>query len=331
MLAGLVVLGATGCPPEEEPDPEPEATWEEAFPADGFGWLLSVAGGSADDVYAVGGRTDRGALLHYDGSAWASEPVPEGVPLLNWVHILPDGSPVVAANDGYILRRKNGEWEETKTPTDQDLWGVWGVESDNLWAVGGTGRESGRATVLRFEGSSWREVDLPDMERADVFAFFKVWGTSADNVYIVGQNGAVLHWNGDELTEKLVGTSADLISLWGTAPDNIVLVGGRSSGVAVRWDGSEWRKTTFGRIPGINGIWMGEPGSAWVAGGRGYLARLAVPEGSGAPELDELMPVETSKDFHAIYGVDGGGLYAVGGTLDSLRGPFRGVLMQRGP
>jgi hypothetical protein len=329
MLAVLVVLGATGCPPVEE-EPEPEAAWEQAFPADGFGWLLSVAGSSPDEVYAVGGRTDRGAMMRFDGSGWSSQEIPEDVPLLNWVHILPDGSPVVAANDGYILRKKNGEWRETKTPTDQDLWGVWGVGPDNLWAVGGTGRQTGRATVLRYRGSSWSEVELPELERADVNAFFKVWGTGADNVYIVGQNGAVLHWDGEELTEKLVGTSDDLISLWGTGPDNIVLVGGRSTGVVVRWDGSEWHKKVLGRIPGINGVWMGRPGRAWVAGPRGYLARLTVPEGAGAVKLDEIMPVDTPKDFHAIYGVDGGGLYAVGGTLDSARGPFRGIAVRRG-
>ena len=300
------------------------AKWEEAFDASDKGWLLSVAGSSASDVYAVGGTPDEGRIWHFDGSSWSEQPVPEGVPLLNWVHVFDDGTPIIAGNDGMILRRQAGQWVAESTPTEQDLWGVWGANRDDIWAVGGNGRDENAATIVRLQpDDSWKEIVLPAMERPNVRAFFKVWGTADDNVYIVGQRGAVLHWDGAELGELLVGTSQDLISLWGTGSDNIVIVGGRSNGVVAHYDGAEWTTQSVAPAPGLNGVWMKEPGVAWVAGNNGTLGRLDVDR-----LTLETDAVSTNLDVHAVFGV-GGERFAVGGNFQVPQGPYEGVAVHR--
>lgn len=323
----------TGCPPgggdeDESADAGPEQpSWQEAFDAHDRGWFLSVAGRSDDQMYAVGGEPGDGGMMRREGGDWRSVDLPDDVPLLTWVHCFEDGQPVVAGDDGTILWKRDGEWEVQQTPTDQNLWGVWGTSPENVWAVGGNGDEAtGEPTVIRYDGTSWSTVEVPDLEHVDVHALFKVWGTGPDDVFIVGQQGLVLRWNGEELVEQFTGTSEDLISLWGTGGDNIVAIGGRSVGVVARWNGIEWTSTRLDGLPGMNGIWMQRPDRAWIAGVNGYLGSLD-PE---APlETLEIVRIETQKNFHAIYGLDGAGLFSVGGTLTSRDGPFEGIAMER--
>lgn len=323
----ILLLGA--CGPNggdnHEPNNMTSEQWQPAFDAEQAGWLLSVAGASSTDVYAAGGTPDEGRLWRYDGSAWTEDALPDDVPLLNWVHVFDDGTPIIAGNQGTILVRDGDAWAVEQTPTEQDLWGVWGAGPDDVWAVGGNGRDEGAATVLR-RGSdgTWQEQTLPQMERPNVRAFFKVWGTGDDNVYIVGQRGAVLRWDGQELEELLVGTSEDLISLWGTGPDNIVLVGGRSNGVVVRFDGTEWTHASLAPTPGINGVWMDEEGVAWVAGNAGTLGRLDTSE-----LTFEADAAGTSLEVHAVFGF-ADRLFSVGGNFGMPQGPYRGVALQRG-
>lgn len=321
-----------GCPPgngdgDAGGDTSDKPEWTEAFGAHDRGWLLSVAGRSADDMYAVGGEPGDGLLMRRDAQGWREVELPKETPLLTWVHTFEDGQPVVAGDNGTILWKRDGEWVRESTPTDQNLWGVWGASKDDVWAVGGNGTASdGEATVLRYDGSSWRSVDLPTLEHVDVFAFFKVWGTGPDDVFIVGQQGIVMHWNGQKLVEQFTGTNKDLIALWGTGPDNVAAIGGRATGVLATWNGDEWSSQSLSPLPGMNGIWLPSPDRAWIAGVRGRIASLDLD----TPLEDQsITRIDTRKNFHAIYGLPGEGLFAVGGTLSSRDGPYFGIARRR--
>jgi len=335
MLSALCLV-AVGCPPPDGnggdtgPD-KPE--WKEAFDAHDRGWLLSVAGQSADRMYAVGGELngdgdpEQGLMLRRSADGWREVDLPDGTPLLTWVHTFEDGTPVVAGNEGTILWRRGGDWVRESTPTDQNLWGVWGASTDDVWAVGGNGTaDDGEPTVLRYDGSGWTAVELPKLEHVDVFSFFKVWGTGPDNVFIVGQRGIVVHWNGEELVEQFTGTNRDLISLWGTGPDNIAAIGGRATGVVARWNGREWTSESLAPLPGLNGIWMPAPDRAWAVGVRGRIVRLNLEAPAEEPTVTR---IDTHKNFHAVYGLPGTGLFAVGGTLTNRDGPYAGIAMTR--
>jgi len=100
---------------------------------------------------------------------------------------------------------------------------VWGPRGDALFAVGGRPDE-GR--VYRYDGRAWRDVAIPPLKRASVGAFYKVWGLHADNVYVVGQRGVVLHRTGGARREELAGASGDLVSVWGTDAAHVLAVGG---------------------------------------------------------------------------------------------------------
>ena len=312
-----------GCSPDPEPEPnnndnvldpkgfEFEPTLEDAP------WLLHVNGRSATDLWVVGGEPTRGEVYQKTDEDFAAVEIPE-VPLLNWIHLFED-SEIVVGNGGTILRRQNdGAFEIMTTPTEEDLWGVWGASPDDIWAVGGRGREAGQATILRYDGVEWLAVPF-EIERPNVNAFFKVWGSGPDDVYIVGQRGVLLNWTGDAFEELGVGTGEDLISVHGVSRDHVAIVGGRGNGIIAVKEDSQWTLTEIAPRPGLNGVFMTDPETVWVAGNRGLIGRfrngtLAEPEPA------------TARDFHAIY-LDNSGLTAVGGTFSNTAGPYVGVAM----
>ena len=323
-LSLVVWCAFAGACSEDQPGSALE--WREAFAARDVGWFLSIWGSRADDLYAVGGRPDAGVVMRFDGNAWRSVDLGVSVPLLNWVFGFSPTDVTVVGNGGTILHFDGGSWSTESTTVTQDLWGVWGTRRDALWAVGGNGRSEGQATLLRRDGSGWRRVPTPGLSRPNVNAFFKVWGAADDDVYVVGQQGAILHFDGTGWAEIPSGTGEDLISLWGTGPDRIVVVGGRNNGQVVTFDGNTWTHRSLAPLPGLNGVWMRRPDVVHVAGAGGTLATLRLPDFSLVPA--DLEPRVTD-DFHAVFGAPGGRLISVGGSLIRPTAPFEGLAYER--
>jgi len=318
LAVGLSLL--CGC---SDPAPAAAPVWRDAF-APGTSWLMNVWGPAPDALYAVGGRPAAGVIFRFDGSAWARVDPGLTTPLLNWVYGFSRADVTVVGNGGTVIHWDGRAWSRQPTPTTRSLWGVWGAAPDDLWAVGGDGVADAPPVLLHWDGGRWRDEPIPTLQRSGVGAFFKVWGTGADNVYVVGQRGVVLHRVGGAWREELVGVSADLVSVWGTDADHVLAVGGRANAVVARWDGRAWTARTLDYFPGLNGVWMRRPDAAHVVGAQGTslridLASLAVRE--------ETVP--TALDLHAVFGDASGRLTAVGGSLSSLSGPFDGVALTR--
>ncbi len=287
-------------------------------------WFLSTWGSSSDDRYAAGGTPEEGRIYHFDGKSWTRETLPTDTPLVNWVFGFGPSDVFAVTNAGGVLHFDGDAWTADDTPTNEDLWGVWGAARDDLWAVGGSGSRQAQATLLHYDGENWSEVPT-EIDRPGVHAYFKVWGTSARNVYVVGQNGVMQHFNGTSWTELNVGASDDLIALWGTGPKNIVAVGGRSSAIVSRFDGDEWTTKTLFATPGANGIWMRNNRTAHLALTKGYLARLDLESLEVA-----LDPSDEFLDFHAVFGTSDGVLTAVGLNAEaSLTHSYEGLVVER--
>lgn len=316
----LVLFGCTACPPQPAGDAGTSITWDAAFDTSGTGWLLNAWGASPTDVYAVGGRTDAGTVMHSDGAGW--QRVEVAAPLLNWAFGLSPTDVFVVGNEGTVLHFDGTRWVQQATPTRQPLWGVWGAAPDDVWAVGGDGAEQ-HATLLHYDGASWAMVVLPPLQKARVGQLLKVWGTGADDVYVVGQRGVVLHRTAGAWKEELVGASDDLVSVWG-AGGVVVAVGGRSNALVSRWDGTKWTTKDLAPAQGLNGVWTRDGKTAHVAGVSGTLGRLDL-----ATLTLTLDDVAVSDDLHSIFGV-GQRLITVGGNLQSANpAQFKGVALER--
>ena len=68
-----------------------------------------------------------------------------------------------------------------------------------------------------------------------------IWGTSATNIYAVGLDGTILHYNGSDLGHlKLQERTYRLNAIWGSSDTNIYAVGDsvilHKTGSGTTWD-----------------------------------------------------------------------------------------------
>ncbi len=287
-------------------------------------WLLSTWGPGDGSRYAAGGvfGGDGRILFREADEAFAPLALPADTPLVNWVHGFDADDVWFAASEGVVLRRQGGAFSRIDTDVDAPLWGIFGMTPDDLWVVGGDANAEDDAVLLRGDASGFSAVPLPALDRP-LRALFKAWGTARDDVYFVGSDGVVLHWDGEALSQILVGTAEDLIALWGTGPDDITIVGGRSNGIVAHFDGTEWRSRNLAPLPGLNGVFMERPGRARVVGLAGTIAEVTFPDFDVTTED----PV-SRETLHAVHG-DGRTYAAVGGNLERPLPPFTGIVVER--
>ena len=147
-------------------------------PHDGF--YFAVSGSSARDVWAVGGilpknlDVERPLTLHFDGKTWQSVPAPmppgtkyalfDGVVSLSPTDAWAVGGSSKTGLYQNLIEHWNGKaWSIVPSPNapgrqTQDLIGVSGSASNDVWAVGDGG--VGRPIAMHWDGMTWRLVDV---------------------------------------------------------------------------------------------------------------------------------------------------------------------------
>jgi hypothetical protein len=317
--AGTTDMATSGTTEEE-----PMGGWAEVLAAGPeLGMLMSVWGSAPDDIIVVGGQEhadgeSTAAMLAFDGAQWQPVDLPPGAPWLNWVFGI-DGEVWSVGRGGTVLRREGGAWTLVETPTQLELWGVWGDSATSLWVVGGE-PIAGPPVMLRWDGEAFSEVATSFLPE-DVRALFKVWGRSADEVVAVGDAGAVVVWNGEAWALRANESIAPLFAAWAAPGDPIVTVGGRANGrIAHVLETVVQGETST--LPGLNGVWVDASGDATVVGDLGTIAR--VPAGSLTPDPEES---PTHHLLHATFGFDGGPRFAVGGSFHAAP-PKVGVILR---
>lgn len=160
------------------------------------------------------------------------------------------------------------------------LLSVWAQGKDDAWAVGGcTCPGKPHALVLRKQGATWTELASP----ADVTLWW-VHGFSSSDVWIAGEQGTVLHWDGSALAKVPTEAGADvkLFGIWGAKPGDLWAAGGSPdvSSTVLRYDGSKFVKVadapqaTDGKLGGTwFKVWGSGPSDVWLVGQAGSVAR----------------------------------------------------------
>ncbi|MES2643247.1 MAG: hypothetical protein V4850_27435 [Myxococcota bacterium] len=277
--------------------------------------FLSVTGTAADDVWVVGADAGEGpAALHYDGAGWnVLDTGTQGD--LWWVATTGATSDTVwmAGADGRVLQYSRATGQATEHVLDPAItvFGLWPAAEDDVWAVGGnvdTASDAGQ--VWHWDGATWALATIP-AEASAAFAFYKVWGRSSTDVYVVGTGGVGVHWDGAAWASFATGTTRNLFTVHGTDVA-VWAVGGFGSGTVVTGAGGAWVDETPALAPQLNGVnasgpvpvAVGTQGSVYTRGADGWAAD---PRGA-----------VTAYDLHAVWGDPDGGLWTVGGKLSSF-------------
>ncbi|HEX6913357.1 MAG TPA: hypothetical protein VF142_23325 [Longimicrobium sp.] len=126
---------------------------------------------------------------------------------------------VYAANYTGMLRWDGAAWSHVPDVRWRTLNDVWGSSAANVWGVGTKGelvRWDGAAwTLHRWDGTSVTPRPLGDFDApARSYTLRGIWGSSAGNVFVVGDSGVVLHYDGAAWTRMATGTTAQLNDVW---------------------------------------------------------------------------------------------------------------------
>jgi len=196
---------------------------------------------------------------------------------------------------------------------------------------GGCSADAGCVTTTDCTLVDFCSTELPVTRSITLNA---VWGSGANDVWIVGTRGTVLHGDGTTLTPLPSGTSDVFFAVWGTGPDDVWLMSGtsplRSHGFV---DGSASFEPVLGSTwnpyqAATGRLWTGTslaPDQVWIGGeptgrfdpfgGSGSLFRLGIDESSSAiwrPESACSFEQTCTPQIRALWGTSASSLWAVG-------------------
>ncbi len=230
------------------------------------------------------------------------------------------------------------------------LYGVWGSSSSNVYVAGGDRfGGSGVLSLLRWDGTQ-----LIDESHATGVAgtyFNGVFGTSMDDVYVVGE-AALVHWSAGGFVSGGSATT-HLEAAWGSAPGQYVFVGtngwvqtlapgsgtevgtgstlnavaGSSAsdvwavgdnGLVMHYDGTTWKQVDAGTTNHLHGVWVDAPDSVFVVG---WQATVLHWNGSTWSPV-AVNPDATSGSFNAVFGITGKKLWVAGAGGLAIAAPL---------
>jgi hypothetical protein len=287
--------------------------------------LLSIWASSDQDVFMVGADDGAGPLvLHWDGSAW-SRIATGSTGDLWWVWS--DGGDIVwmSGDGGRVLQYSRFAGavvsEEVVTDPAYKLFGIWGTGPGDVWVVGGDINNNNDGIVVHWDGTAWTEAHLASPNPSDGTSrrqAFKVWGSGASDVWVVGTGSYVSHWDGAAWSDQPQPTppTAPLTTVSGAGPNEAYAVGGYGNAIVAHYDGTAWADISpppYDAVPAQNGVYAGSPEGIVTCGWSGSIYWI-----EGTALVADPRPRATTKDFHACWIDDQGAVWAVGGDLTNL-------------
>lgn len=287
------------------------------------GTLLSVWGTSATDVWSVGGSLGDGLeslVMHYDGLSWTRRH-PGGNDSFWWVHGTTANDVWMVGEHGRITHWDGAAFADTAPITDATVFGVFAVAPNDVWAVGGTpGSATGtNDVVLHYDGTSWKASALPVQNHV---ALFKIWGTDANNLYVVGENGVIWHRVQGAWNREAAGLATGrLTTVFGCSATEVYAVGGRDLLVS---DGATWKRADIDPtliVNDLNGVSCSSAGVIVVGGGSLKLRYVQGADAGPTKRWETDFGVEPFVDLHGAWADPSGAFWGAGGQFTAAAQP----------
>jgi len=214
-----------------------------------------IDGLSADDIYAANGDT----LMHWTGTEWSPLAVAG-----NEIHSLW----AVAPDEIWIVSRSADGWDNfINVWTGNIFQGRFQSSMDRLNSIwcdhaGDTVMVAAdNGFVFRWGGGgSWDWLNADSQGRC----FYDVWGSSGHDVFAVGADGLIVHFDGSGWTEMASGVADTLRAVSGP-----VAVG--ANGTVTRWNGSRWTAESSGVTADLYAVCYIDEKEAWAVGEGGTI------------------------------------------------------------
>lgn len=192
------------------------------------------------------------------------------------------------------------------------LWSAWGPASDDIWVVGGQADEG---VVLRGDRAGFTPLSLPE----DTPLLNWVHGTSAEDVWVGGLYGTLLHWDGADWSDYSVDVDEAFWGLYAVSPSEVYAVGGLSGWagrrrLAMAFDGNEWTDIPLpSELEDLTALFKVhyDGHDVWMVGAQGTAL-------VGGPDAFERVPTGVSLDLSTVHSRGDGQVVAVGGRETGL-------------
>ena len=145
------------------------------------------------------------------------------------------------SSNSSIIKWDGIEWKPF-TNVGGIKYGIYGFSDASFFVAG---ESSNRGLVAIWNGTQWAEYRNDYfLARGDtVYPLRSVWGSNSNDVWAVGDQGTIIHWDGSEWQKVDAGIATRITAIWGTSQNEIYIVpisGVRSS--LYKFDGSLWNK-----------------------------------------------------------------------------------------
>jgi hypothetical protein len=177
----------------------------------------------------------------------------------------------------------------SSVPTNNNLNGIWGSSSSNIFAIGDMG------TILHYNGTSWSTMNSGTNN--DIYG---VWGSSSTDVFAVGASGTILHYNGTSWSTMQSNATDDIHCVWGSSSTDVYAVGDAS--VTHRYNGAKW-ENYVNVFKNNRGIWGSSATDVYIVGKEGYTHN----DGK-----EWTFTFDNTYYLHGIWGSSGSSIFAVG-------------------
>ncbi len=182
--------------------------------------MRDAHGTGPNDIWAVGD----GAIMHWDGAAWAITPSGTTEDLFAVWAVDPSWAWAVGFR-GDISQWDGTRWTKVFRADDQ-LDAVWAPSRTSAWAAGYSG------TLVHWDGTRWSTETAPT---TDIIS--AVWGTDASDLWI-GTRAGTIHHRVNGAWSPASTASGTIERIWGTSPTEVWAIA-REDGL-LRWDGAAW-------------------------------------------------------------------------------------------
>ncbi len=315
LLIPLAVMGFAACASTEGDDdddsagpiiedpPDDSSVWDDL--SLGFNVTLNAMwGSSSQSLWIVG---DGGAIYHWNGTNWTATPSGT-ISDINGVWGTGDGSSVWAVGDAGVVvswDEAAGAWSSAEFPFVSNLTGIKGFSADEVFV-------SGYGGLFAWDGVEWTVVELPEN-----VALRSVWGSTPQDLWLVGEEGMVFHGGGNtwEVVETGVTSTLNTVGSDGTS----VWIAGEG-GLLMKHEGGSFVADAV--LEQENNLWSvwGGGGTLFVAGANGHVDRWNGTEWEGLDTGEDRQVV-----LYSLFGFSINDLYAVGGNGTILHYPKTGA------
>ena len=158
--------------------------------------------------------------------------------------------------------------------------------------------------------------DWSNMDSGTSQILTSIWGSSATDIYAVGYNGIILHYDGEKWTNMQSKVKANLKSIWGFSSSGVFAVG--EGGTILNFNGKTWEKMSSGIQNNLLGVWGSSPSDVYAVG-QASDAFIGGQNYDCISHFDGRNWQEVKYGYanvlHGISGVSSSDIFAVGGVL----------------